>query len=59
MEIEKVQEIDLNIGKPKEAETPGENKSQLETKIVTQDPAIVAIATSSYKIGRWYRMTMK
>ena len=58
MKIEKVQEMDLNIGKPKEAETR-ENKSQLETKIVTQDPAILAIATSSYKIGRWYRMTLK
>ena len=58
MKVDIVEEMDLNIGKPKEVQKE-ENTAQLEKKIVTPDPAILAIATSSYKKGRWYRMTRK
>ena len=58
MKVDIVEEMDLNIGKPNEAQK-GENTAQMEKKIVTPDPAILAIATSSYKKGRWYRMTRK
>ena len=58
MKVDIVEEMELNMGKPNKAQKE-ENTAQMEKKIVTPDAAILAIATSSYKKGRWYRMTRK